>query len=77
MPIPRSAGALVAVGDVLHYFGGFNIKGRTDSNLHYTLDLSEAKATIKELRAENSEQLRKLDNMEKLLGHVVPLKPND
>jgi N-acetylneuraminic acid mutarotase len=43
-PIPRSGGALVAVGDVLHYFGGFNLQGRTDSNLHYSLDLSDSRA---------------------------------
>jgi N-acetylneuraminic acid mutarotase len=44
LPIPRSGGALVEVGNTLHYFGGFNIQGRTDSNLHYILDLSNPKA---------------------------------
>jgi N-acetylneuraminic acid mutarotase len=44
LPIPRAAGALVAVGDELHYVGGFNIGGRTDSNLHFVLDLSDPAA---------------------------------
>jgi len=43
-PIPRSAGALLALGNVLHYFGGFNLQGRTDSNLHYSLNLDNPKA---------------------------------
>jgi N-acetylneuraminic acid mutarotase len=44
LPIPRAAGALVAVGDELHYFGGFNISGRTDSNLHFVLNLDNLAA---------------------------------